>query len=72
MKSLNNKINVVTDNSNDLLFQLSKQDLECWIVEEAQLVIDEYREIVQDLLVENRILKEDYIDDPEEGIFLTK
>jgi len=55
------KTNEFEDNANNLVFVLSQQDIECWIVEEAQEVIDEAREIIKELLIENRILEEGVI-----------
>lgn len=52
------KLNEFEDNANGLLYVLSKQNMECNIVDEAQEVVDEARYIISKLLIENRILKE--------------
>ena len=61
MNNLSEEITEFQDNSNSLIYVLSKQDIECDIVWEAQEVIDEARSIIKQLLIEKAILSQDKV-----------
>ena len=46
------KYNEANDLANDLIYRLSKENIECGLVEEAQLVVDDFRDIIKELLRE--------------------
>jgi len=39
------------DDANELMYDLSQEEIECNIIIEAQTVIDEAREIIKELLI---------------------
>jgi len=43
------------DNANNLMYMANNEDMSCYIAEEIREVIDEAREIIKELLIENRI-----------------
>jgi len=61
MNNLSEEITEFQDNSNSLIYVLSKQDIECSIIDEAQNVIDESRSIIKQLLIEKAILSQDKV-----------
>ena len=57
MEINNGLLTEAEDKSNELIYRLSRETNDCDLVDEAQLVVDDFRQIVHILMVENIELK---------------